>query len=142
MLRRCGRPVWIRLLVLVLLWGSGERLEKTSEKVAGSVPWRSELTSQAFETLTEAGDPQRAQVLLDVASIAPDRILLLDSYFYVVVFHGTSIAQWRKEGYHLQPEHAGFKELLEARLASSPKLLAFPVSLQVLMEKSAALTCP
>ena len=59
----------------------------------------------------------RAQVLLDVASIAPDRILLLDSYFYVVVFHGTSIAQWRKEGYHLQPEHAGFKELLEVRPA-------------------------
>ena len=55
----------------------------------------------------------RPQVLLDVASISPDRILLLDSYFYVVVFHGTSIAQWRKEGYHLQPEHAGFKQLLE-----------------------------
>lgn len=54
-----------------------------------------------------------AQVLLDVTSIAPDRILLLDSYFYVVVFHGSSIAQWRKDGYHLQPDHAHFKELLE-----------------------------
>lgn len=55
------------------------------------------------------------QVLLDVESIQPDRILLLDSFFYVVVFHGTSIAQWRKEGYHLQEEHAGFKQLLEVR---------------------------
>ncbi len=55
------------------------------------------------------------QVLLDVTSIAADRILLLDSYFYVVVFHGSSIAQWRKEGFHLNPEHAHFKELLEVR---------------------------
>ena len=53
------------------------------------------------------------QVLLDVQSIAPDRILLLDSYFYVVVFHGTTIAQWRKAEYHLQPEHVSFKALLE-----------------------------
>jgi hypothetical protein len=58
-----------------------------------------------------------AQVLLDVQSIEPDKILLLDSYFYVVVFHGTSIAQWRKEGYHLRPEHAQFKALLEVCLA-------------------------
>jgi hypothetical protein len=64
------------------------------------------------------------QVLLDVASIAPDRILLLDSYFYVVVFHGTSIAQWRKEGYHLQPEHAGFKQLLEVGVPLRCTLLA------------------
>ncbi len=50
-----------------------------------------------------------------MASIAHDTILLLDSYFYVVVFHGSSVAQWRKEGYHLRPEHAAFKELLEVR---------------------------
>lgn len=43
--------------------------------------------------------------LLDVAAIAADRILLLDSYFTVVIFHGATIAQWRKAGYHHQPEH-------------------------------------
>ncbi|GAB4820058.1 hypothetical protein N2152v2_007104 [Parachlorella kessleri] len=53
-------------------------------------------------------------VLLDVSSIAPDRILLLDSYFYVVIFHGSTVAQWRKAGYQDQPEHAAFKALLEA----------------------------
>ena len=52
-------------------------------------------------------------MLLDVESIQPDRILLLDSFFYVVVFHGTSIAQWRKEGYHLSDDHVNFKLLLE-----------------------------
>ncbi|KAF5842832.1 COP-II coat subunit [Dunaliella salina] len=53
-------------------------------------------------------------VLLDVQSIMPDRILLLDAFFYVVVFHGATIAMWRKAQYHLQPEHAAFAQLLEA----------------------------
>jgi hypothetical protein len=41
-------------------------------------------------------------VLLDVTSIAPDRILLLDTFFHVVVFSGETIASWRKQGYHEQ----------------------------------------
>ena len=52
-------------------------------------------------------------VLLDVSSIQPDRVLLLDSYFYVIVFHGTTIAQWRKAGYHNQEEHSSFRHLLQ-----------------------------
>ncbi len=59
--------------------------------------------------------PVCAQVLLDVGSIQPDRVLLLDSYFYVVVFHGTTIAAWRKAEYHLLPEQVALKQLLEAR---------------------------
>eukprot|EP00271_Cylindrocystis_brebissonii_P001991 TRINITY_DN1233_c2_g1_i1.p1 TRINITY_DN1233_c2_g1~~TRINITY_DN1233_c2_g1_i1.p1 ORF type:complete len:780 (+),score=203.52 TRINITY_DN1233_c2_g1_i1:402-2741(+) len=51
--------------------------------------------------------------LLDVAAIAPDRILLLDAYFSVVIFHGMTIAQWRNEGYHKQPEYAAFASLLQ-----------------------------
>ncbi len=50
-------------------------------------------------------------VLLDVSSILPERVLLLDAYFYVVVFHGTTIAQWRKAEYHLQPEHVAFAQV-------------------------------
>ncbi|KAA8527880.1 hypothetical protein F0562_035251 [Nyssa sinensis] len=52
--------------------------------------------------------------LLDVASIAADRILLLDSYFSVVIFHGMTIAQWRNMGYQNQPEHQAFAQLLQA----------------------------
>ncbi|KAJ9567013.1 hypothetical protein OSB04_002979 [Centaurea solstitialis] len=48
-------------------------------------------------TFNSGGEP----ALLDVASITPDRILLLDSYFTVVVFHGSTIAQWRKAGYQM-----------------------------------------
>ncbi|CAG9463288.1 unnamed protein product [Pedinophyceae sp. YPF-701] len=62
-------------------------------------------------------------VMLDVASILPERILLLDSYFTVVVFHGTTIAQWRKAEYHLQPEHAAFAQLLEAPKADARAII-------------------
>lgn len=56
------------------------------------------LISYSFNSLP-------APALLDVASIAADRILLLDSYFSVVIFHGMQIAQWRNAGYHNEPEH-------------------------------------
>jgi protein transport protein SEC23 len=88
------------------------------------------------------GGPPEA-VLLDVQSILPERILLLDAFFYgsgrisftiaaprlhsqaqirpvcrpclaVVTFHGTTIAKWRKAEYHLQAEHAAFAQLLAA----------------------------
>ncbi|KAI3983856.1 hypothetical protein MKX01_011564 [Papaver californicum] len=52
--------------------------------------------------------------LLDVAAIAADRILLLDSYFTVVIFHGATVALWRKAGYQNQPEHEVFAQLLKA----------------------------
>lgn len=56
------------------------------------------LISYSFNALPEA-------VLLDVASIGADRILLLDSYFSIVIFHGMTIAQWRNMGYQDQPQH-------------------------------------
>ncbi|KAK1389819.1 Protein transport protein SEC23 [Heracleum sosnowskyi] len=65
------------------------------------------LISYSFNGLPEA-------VLLDVASIAADRILLLDSYFSMVIFHGMTIAQWRNMGYQDQSEHQAFAQLLQA----------------------------
>ncbi|CAI9762818.1 unnamed protein product [Fraxinus pennsylvanica] len=65
------------------------------------------LISYSFNSLP-------APALLDVSSIGADRILLLDSYFSVVIFHGTTIAQWRNMGYQNQPEHQAFAHLLQA----------------------------
>ncbi|XP_042030278.1 protein transport protein SEC23-like [Salvia splendens] len=65
------------------------------------------LISYAFSSLP-------APAFLDVQSIAPDCILLLDSYFSVVIFHGMSIAQWRNMGCQNQPEHEAFAMLLQA----------------------------
>ncbi|CAN4105998.1 unnamed protein product [Withania somnifera] len=64
------------------------------------------LTAFSFNSLP-------SPALLDVASIAADRILLLDAYFSVVIFHGMTIAQWRNMGYQNQPEHQAFAQLLQ-----------------------------
>ena len=52
-------------------------------------------------------------VLLDATSVRPDVLLLLDTFFTLVVFHGATIVAWRDAGYQNQPEHANFKQLLE-----------------------------
>lgn len=53
-------------------------------------------------------------VLLDVVSIRPDVILLLDTFFHVVIVHGETIAAWREAKYQLLPEHEAFRTLLQA----------------------------
>ncbi|CAK9136676.1 unnamed protein product [Ilex paraguariensis] len=63
-------------------------------------------------------------VLLDVCSIAPDVILLFDSYFYVVIHYGSKIAQWRKLGYERDPNHENFRKLLEAPEVDAEQLVA------------------
>ncbi|GLT66063.1 hypothetical protein SLA2020_384560 [Shorea laevis] len=84
------------------------RMILNRESVANSVVMiQPSLISYSFHS-----GPEPA--LLDVAAIAADRILLLDSYFTVVIFHGSTIAQWRKAGYHNQPEHQAFAQLLQA----------------------------
>jgi hypothetical protein len=37
-------------------------------------------------------------VLLDTSSIQADRILLMDTFFQILIFHGETIAQWRAAG--------------------------------------------
>ncbi|XP_066352244.1 protein transport protein SEC23 C-like [Miscanthus floridulus] len=68
-------------------------------------------------------------VLLDVTAIAADRILLLDSYFTVVIFHGITIAQWRKAGYQYQEGHESFAQLLQAPQEEADAIIKerFPV---------------
>ena len=58
-------------------------------------------------------DAQPQPVLLDSVSIKPDVILLLDTFFHILIFHGETIAQWRKAGYQDQEGYENFKELLE-----------------------------
>lgn len=62
-------------------------------------------------------------------SIAPDRILLLDSFFQIIIFHGETIATWRKQRYHEQPEHEAFRRLLQAPRDDAQEILAtrFPM---------------
>ncbi|KAK2960412.1 putative Protein transport protein SEC23 [Blattamonas nauphoetae] len=63
-------------------------------------------------------------VLLDISSITPDSILLLDTFFRVIVHHGETIATWREQGYHNLPEHTEFRALLEEPIAEAENILA------------------
>uniref|UniRef100_A0A669DZL7 Protein transport protein SEC23 n=1 Tax=Oreochromis niloticus TaxID=8128 RepID=A0A669DZL7_ORENI len=62
-------------------------------------------------------------VLLDSSSILPDRILLMDTFFQLVIYHGETIAQWRKAGYQEMAEYENFKQLLQAPLDDAQEIL-------------------
>uniref|UniRef100_A0A4W3KEN6 Protein transport protein SEC23 n=1 Tax=Callorhinchus milii TaxID=7868 RepID=A0A4W3KEN6_CALMI len=62
-------------------------------------------------------------VLLDSSSILPDRILLMDTFFQIVIYHGETIAQWRKAGYQEMAEYENFKQLLQAPLDDAQEIL-------------------
>ncbi|KAJ3546914.1 hypothetical protein NMY22_g1855 [Coprinellus aureogranulatus] len=80
------------------------------------------LMSYTFDT-----PPQ--PVLLDSVSIKHDVILLLDTFFHILIFHGELVAQWRKQGYQDQEGYENFKELLEQPVADAQDLLVdrFPI---------------
>ena len=74
-----------------------------------------------------AGPP--AAVLLDSDSVKPDVILLLDTFFHVLIFHGTTMAAWRDAGYQDKPDHENFRKLLQAPINDAKVIMAkrFPV---------------
>jgi len=53
-------------------------------------------------------------VLLDSASIQPNTILLLDTFFQILIFHGETMAEWRKAGYQDQEGYENFKAVLDS----------------------------
>lgn len=99
------------------------RMMLNRENVANAVVMiQPSLISYSFQSGPEP-------VLLDVSAIAGDRILLLDSYFTVVIFHGITIAQWRKAGYQHQEGHEVFAQLLQAPQEEADSIIKerFPV---------------
>lgn len=62
-------------------------------------------------------------VLLDSSSILPDRILLMDTFFQILIFHGETIAAWRNQGYQDQKDHENFRELLKAPVDDAQEIL-------------------
>jgi protein transport protein SEC23 len=81
------------------------------------------LTQYSFDT------PQPTPVLLDIVSLKDDVILLLDTFFTVLIWHGTKIVEWKKLGYHQQPEYESFRILMQLPVDDSVELVAdrFPV---------------
>jgi len=77
-------------------------------------------------------------VLLDTSSIQPDRILLMDSFFHLLICHGETIAQWHKSGYQGLPEYENFKQLLQAPVDDAQEILQtrFPMPRYIVTEES------
>lgn len=81
-------------------------------------------------TLTSFSMEEEPQpVLLDSVSVKSNTILLLDTFFYILIYHGEQIAQWRKAGYQDDPQYADFKSLLEEPKIEAAELLVdrFPL---------------
>ncbi|XP_027425639.2 protein transport protein Sec23A isoform X2 [Zalophus californianus] len=68
-----------------------------------------------------SGPPE--PVLLDSSSILVDRILLMDTFFQILIYHGETIAQWRKSGYQDMPEYENFRHLLQAPVDDAQEIL-------------------
>lgn len=77
------------------------------------------LTAFEQDAEEEGGSP----VLLDSVSIQPERILLLDTFFHILIFHGSTIADWRRKGYQDQEDYVYFKEFLEEPRREAAELL-------------------
>lgn len=89
-------------------------------------------------TLTSFGFDEPPQpVLLDSISIKPDTILLLDTFFHVLIFCGSTIAEWRRAGYHEQEGYENFKQLLEAPVVDAQDLLVdrFPIPRYIMCDQ-------
>lgn len=70
-------------------------------------------------------------VLLDAASIGPERILLLDTFFNVILWHGESVASWKKSGLDQDPNYDYLKEFFQMARSDADAFIAnrFPAPL-------------
>ncbi|KAM0749280.1 putative SEC23-component of COPII coat of ER-golgi vesicles [Meredithblackwellia eburnea MCA 4105] len=89
------------------------------------------LMSYALEQPAEA-------VLLDSVSIRPDTVLLLDTFFHILIFHGETVANWRKAGYHEQEGYENLAKLLEDPQVDAQDLLVdrFPIPRYVICDQN------
>ncbi|UJR26099.1 hypothetical protein I4U23_007445 [Adineta vaga] len=80
------------------------------------------------------GPPEPA--LLDSSSILPDRILLMDTFYHLLIYHGETVAQWVKAGYQDLPEYENFKQLLQAPVGDATEILQnrFPMPRYIVTE--------
>eukprot|EP00382_Lankesteria_abbotti_P000862 CAMPEP_0113845098 /NCGR_PEP_ID=MMETSP0372-20130328/576_1 /TAXON_ID=340204 /ORGANISM="Lankesteria abbotti" /LENGTH=611 /DNA_ID=CAMNT_0000814119 /DNA_START=536 /DNA_END=2371 /DNA_ORIENTATION=- /assembly_acc=CAM_ASM_000359 len=62
-------------------------------------------------------------VLLDVKSLRSDVILLCDSYFHVIIWHGEQIHQWKEQGYQDQPQYEYFARMLQAPVDDAREII-------------------
>jgi protein transport protein SEC23 len=57
--------------------------------------------------------PEPTPVFLDIDSMKNDNVLLLDAFFFVVVWHGQDVCSWRDSGIQNNPEYENIKMMLD-----------------------------
>lgn len=79
-------------------------------------------------------------VSLDTSSIQPDRILMMDTFFQIVIFHGDKIAAWRKQNYQDKEGFESFKLFLEAPINDANDLMMsrFPLPRYVVCDQGSS----
>lgn len=68
-------------------------------------------------------DAPAEPVPLDSSALQPDCVVLLDTFFEVLLHSGSTIAAWRSAGYAEKEEYAFFKEFLDVCLADAQMLV-------------------
>eukprot|EP00830_Metopus_es_P019347 TRINITY_DN709_c0_g1_i1.p1 TRINITY_DN709_c0_g1~~TRINITY_DN709_c0_g1_i1.p1 ORF type:complete len:555 (+),score=100.08 TRINITY_DN709_c0_g1_i1:528-2192(+) len=73
--------------------------------------------------------PEAVPVLLEMTSLKSDVMLLFDTFFHVLIWHGERVAKWRDAKYHEKPEYQNIKTLLEAPIEDAGQIIGerFPV---------------
>lgn len=77
-------------------------------------------------------DPE--PVVLSSQSVTSTDVLLLDTFFHVVVHFGSVVATWRNDKFHENPEYENVKELLESPVMDAQDLLASRLPLPMYVE--------
>jgi protein transport protein SEC23 len=90
------------------------------------------MIQPTLDSYTLDNDPE--PVILSAHSVDPKNVLLLDTFFHVIVHYGETIASWRNAGYHTQPEYENLRELLEAPKLDAADLMRDRLPLPIYVE--------
>jgi protein transport protein SEC23 len=90
-----------------------------SRHVLGSEDCNNTLIMMQPTLMSYRPEQEPEPTLLDSVSIAPDVVLLLDTFFHVLIWHGETVAAWRKAGYHEQEGYEHIKEQIERPVADA-----------------------
>lgn len=80
------------------------------------------MIQPTLESYTLDNDP--VPVLLSAGSVTKDNVLLLDTFFHVIVHYGAHIAGWVDAGYHEKPDYENLKELVDMPKDDAAQLIA------------------
>ena len=59
-------------------------------------------------------DTDFTPVSLEAENMKPDRVLLLDAYFFICIWYGEDVCSWREAGYQNEPEYENIKNMLDS----------------------------